>query len=250
MNFSFFFKKKDQNLFRGLVDFHNHILPAIDDGSQSLEQSLKMLKCYEALGIEKVLASPHVYQELYPNTSKTIQSAYEVLDTKAKNNPTRLIGYAAEYMVDEFFIKSLQNKAELLCCFDRAVLIEMPYFGNPDILKKVQFELQNRNYMPILAHPERYLNLKNLTTIKDLKTCGVKMQLNALSLTGLYGARVRKKAYEWLRKDVYDFIGTDAHNEGQLESLKVLYLNKKDLLSWQKICDLQSTLPNHYLSST
>ena len=244
MNFSFFLKKKDQNLFRGLVDFHNHILPAIDDGSQSLEQSLKMLKCYEALEIERVLASPHIYQDLYPNTPKTIQSAYEVLDLKAKNNPTKLIGYAAEYMVDEFFIKSLQNNAELLCCFDKAVLIEIPYFGNPDILKRTQFELQNSNYKPILAHPERYLNLKNLTTIKDLKVRGVKMQLNALSLTGFYGAEVRKKAYEYLRKDIYDFIGTDAHNEAQLERLKELHLNKKDLFIWQKICDLQSTLPS------
>ena len=244
MNFSFFLKKKDQNLFRGLVDFHNHILPAIDDGSQSLEQSLKMLKCYEALEIERVLASPHIYQDLYPNTPKTIQSAYKVLDLKAKNNPTKLIGYAAEYMVDEFFIKSLQNNAELLCCFDKAVLIEIPYFGNPDILKRIQFGLQNSNYKPILAHPERYLNLKNLTTIKDLKVRGVKMQLNALSLTGFYGAEVRKKAYEYLRKDIYDFIGTDAHNEGQLEILKGLHLNKKDLFIWQKICDLQSTLPS------
>lgn len=244
MNFSFFIKKKEQNLFRGLVDFHNHILPAIDDGSKSLEQSLKMLKCYEALGIEKVLATPHIYQGLYSNTPKTIQDAYKVLDLKAKNNLTELIGYAAEYMVDEFFIKSLKNNAELLCCFDRAVLIEMPYFGNPEILKRVQFELQNSNYKPILAHPERYLNLKNLTTVKDLKERGVKMQLNALSLVGLYGARVRKKAYEWLRKDVYDFIGTDAHNEGQLERLKGLQLNKKDFLIWQKICDLQSTLPS------
>ena len=242
MNFSFFIKKKEQNLFRGLVDFHNHILPAVDDGSQSLEQSLKMLRCYEALGIEKVLASPHVYQGLYPNTPKAIQAAYEFLDSKAKNNLTKLIGYAAEYMVDEFFIKSLQNNAELLCCFDRDVLIEMPYYGNPDILKRVQFELQNSNYKPVLAHPERYLNLTNLTTIKDLKARGVKMQLNALSLTGLYGARVKKKAYEWLRKEVYDFIGTDAHSEGQLERLKGLQLNKKDLFIWQKICDLQSAL--------
>ena len=114
----------------------------------------------------------------------------------------------------------------------------------------VQFELQNSNYKPILAHPERYLNLKNLTTIKDLKARGIKMQLNALSLTGLYGARVRKKAYEWLREDIYDFIGTDAHNVQQLETLKELCLNKKELYIWKKICDLQSTLSNLYLSSS
>ena len=244
MNFSFFIKKKEQNLFRGLIDFHNHILPAIDDGSQSLEQSLMMLKCYEALEIEKVLASPHIYQGLYPNTPKTIQAAYEILNSEVKTNSTKLIGYSAEYMVDEFFIKSLRNNAELLCCFDNNILIEIPYFGNPDILKRVQFELQNSNYKPILAHPERYLNLRNLTTVKDLKARGIKMQLNALSLTGFYGARVRKKAYELLRRDVYDFIGTDAHNEQQLEGLKRLILNKKDFFVWQKICDLQSALPN------
>ena len=76
------------------------------------------------------------------------------------------------------------------------------------------------------------------------------MQLNALSLTGLYGAQVRKKAYDWLREDIYDFIGTDAHNEQQLETLKELYLNKKELFIWKKICELQSTLPDLYLSSS
>jgi protein-tyrosine phosphatase len=64
MSFSFFFKKKKLNLFNGLVDFHNHLLPGIDDGSKSIEQSQEMLNIYNELGIEKIIASPHVFKEL------------------------------------------------------------------------------------------------------------------------------------------------------------------------------------------
>ena len=125
MSFSFFFRKKPQNLFRDMVDFHNHILPGIDDGSQSVSQSLKMLELFAELGVEKIIASPHIYKELYPNTPKTIQTAYEVLDLKSKNTETRVSGYAAEYMVDEFFLESLRMENKLLCCFDKNILIEI-----------------------------------------------------------------------------------------------------------------------------
>ena len=74
MSFSYFFRKKPQNLFRDMVDFHNHILPGIDDGSQSVSQSLKMLELFAELGVEKIIASPHIYKELYPNTPKTIHT--------------------------------------------------------------------------------------------------------------------------------------------------------------------------------
>ena len=79
MSFSFFFKKKKQNLFKGLVDFHNHLLPGIDDGSKSIEQSQEMIKIYNDLGIEKVIASPHIFKDLYPNTPKTIRKSYNSL---------------------------------------------------------------------------------------------------------------------------------------------------------------------------
>ena len=240
MSFSFFFKKKKQNLFHNMVDFHNHILPGIDDGSKSIAQSLKMLDIYQDLGVEAVIASPHIYKDLYPNTPESISKSFETLSPKAIQKNVKMKGYAAEYLVDEFFLEHLKNNTPLLCCFDRHVLIEIPFIGRLKILEEALFAMQNAGYTAILAHPERYAAIHKTADLENLKIRGAKMQLNALSLKGYYGPEARKKASEWLVKDQYEFVGTDAHNEQQLLKLKSLQLNKKQLASWRKVCERQA----------
>jgi protein-tyrosine phosphatase len=243
MSFSFFFRKKPQNLFRDMVDFHNHILPGIDDGSQSIAQSLMMLDLYQDLEIKAVIASPHIYKELYPNTPESISKSFETLSPKAIQKNVQIKGYAAEYLVDDFFLEHLQNNTSLLCCFDQHVLIEIPFFGTLKLLEQAVFTMQNRGYTAILAHPERYANLKN-ESLNNLRIRGVKLQLNALSLMGHYGPEVKKKASEWLTRGLYDFVGTDAHNEQQLLKLKSLRLNKKQNTAWVKVCEQQAKQVN------
>jgi protein-tyrosine phosphatase len=243
MSFSFFFRKKPQNLFRDMVDFHNHILPGIDDGSQSIAQSLMMLDLYQDLEIKAVIASPHIYKELYPNTPESISKSFETLNPKAIQKNVQIKGYAAEYLVDDFFLEHLQNNTSLLCCFDQHVLIEIPFFGTLKLLEQAVFTMQNRGYTAVLAHPERYANLKN-ESLNNLRIRGVKLQLNALSLMGHYGPEVKKKASEWLTRGLYDFVGTDAHNEQQLLKLKSLRLNKKQNTAWIKVCEQQAKQVN------
>jgi protein-tyrosine phosphatase len=243
MSFSFFFRKKPQNLFRDMVDFHNHILPGIDDGSQSIAQSLMMLDLYQDLEIKAVIASPHIYKELYPNTPESISKSFETLSPKAIQKNVQIKGYAAEYLVDDFFLEHLQNNTSLLCCFDQHVLIEIPFFGTLKLLEQAVFTMQNRGYTAVLAHPERYANLKN-ESLNNLRIRGVKLQLNALSLMGHYGPEVKKKASEWLTRGLYDFVGTDAHNEQQLLKLKSLRLNKKQNTAWIKVCEQQAKQVN------
>ena len=239
MSFSFFFRKKNQSLFDGFIDFHNHLLPGIDDGSKSIEQSLEMLKVYNELGIEKVIASPHIFKDLYPNNLKTIKKSYESLTPSLINQNTKLLGYGAEYMVDEFFLKEIEKKSKLLTTFDNYVLIEIPFFGELRLLEETLFKLQNMGYIPVLAHPERYISIQSSKKIKDLKERGAKMQLNALSLIGFYGKDVQKKSREFLKLGLYNFIGTDGHNPYQLNKLKEIYLNKKEKLVWNEICEKQ-----------
>jgi protein-tyrosine phosphatase len=243
MSFSFFFRKKPQNLFRDMVDFHNHILPGIDDGSKSIAQSLMMLDLYQDLEIKAVIASPHIYKELYPNTPESISKSFETLSPKAIQKNVQIKGYAAEYLVDDFFLEHLQNNTSLLCCFDQHVLIEIPFFGTLKLLEQAVFTMQNMGYTAVLAHPERYANLKN-ESLNNLRIRGVKLQLNALSLMGHYGPEVKKKASEWLTRGLYDFVGTDAHNEQQLLKLKSLRLNKKQNTAWIKVCEQQAKQVN------
>ena len=244
MSFSFFFKKKKQNLFNGLVDFHNHLLPGIDDGSKSIEQSLEMIKIYNDLGIEKVIASPHIFKDLYPNTPNTIKKSYDSLTSSLIDQEAKVLGYGAEYMVDEFFIKELDNKSKLLTCFEKHILIEISFFGGLKLLKEALFKLQNLGYFPILAHPERFNSMQSIKIIKELKERGAKIQLNALSLIGFYGKDVQKKSREFLKFGLYNFIGTDAHNPYQLNKLKEIYLSKKEKLVWNQICEKQTDTIN------
>ena len=242
MSFSFFLKKKQQPLFDGLIDFHNHLLPGIDDGSKSVDQSMKMLNLYADLGIKKVISSPHIYKDLYPNTKESIQASFAKLDKASKTHEVELLGFAAEYLVDEFFMRAVAAQEKQLCCFGKHILIEIPFFDQLKRLNEVLFLLQNQGYFPILAHPERYVALETTAAVEDLKHKGAKMQLNALSLVGYYGAEVQKKASLWLKKGLFDLIGTDAHNPYQLNKLRDLHLSKKELQAWEKIGAEQAAL--------
>lgn len=245
MGISFFFKKKKQRLFEGFSDIHNHILPGIDDGSKSVDQSLEMLNIYANLGIQKLITTPHIYKDLYPNTQHNIQTAYTILREASKNHSVEIIGYAAEYMVDEFFMNEINTETALLTCFKNYVLIEIPFFGDLRRLNEVIFIMLNKGYLPILAHPERYTALQTIKDIENLKQKGIHMQLNALSLIGFYGPEIQKKASQWLQKGLYDLIGTDAHNKHQLNKLNKIHLNKKEYIAWNQICEKQANLTNY-----
>ncbi|MGB0186325.1 MAG: tyrosine-protein phosphatase [Flavobacteriaceae bacterium] len=227
-----FNKSKTKAFFNELVDFHNHILPGIDDGSKSISQSIEMLNLYDELGIHQVLCSPHVYKDLYPNTPQSIGGAYKQLLKATENHAVELLGFTAEYMVDEFFLKEIKSDDKLLAFFNENVLIEIPFFAELNLLEESLFLLLNQSYQPILAHPERYVTIKTLDQVKTLKQKGAKMQLNALSLAGYYGKDVQQKALDWLEKDVFDFVCTDAHNPFQLKQLQKLQLSRKKLKAW------------------
>ena len=239
MSFSFFFNKKQQKLFEGFVDLHNHLLPAIDDGSKSVDESMLMMDIYADLGVEKVITTPHIYKDLYPNTKQSIQTAFTKLQNSSENHEVELVGFAAEYLVDEFFMSNVKSKKQQLCCFGSHILIEIPFFDQLKRLNEALFLLQDQGYLPILAHPERYAVLQTIEAVETLKRKGAKMQLNALSIIGYYGPEVQKKASLCLKKGLFDFIGTDAHNPHQLNKLKDIYLSKKEHMAWCKICEQQ-----------
>ena len=242
--FSIFNKTRNQKLFNGIIDFHNHILPGLDDGSKSADESLKMLDMYEALGIKKIFASPHIYKDLYPNTTKEISDSFESFSKASKNHNVNLLGYIAEYMIDEYFINEIEKKKKFLTCFGNHVLVEMPFFGEIKVLNKVLFLLQTEGYYPILAHPERYTFIQSVDDIKKIKRTGVKMQLNALSLIGFYSKESENKSKLFLKNELYDSVCTDAHNVSQLKKLQEIKLNKKELIAWEFICEKQHGLTN------
>jgi protein-tyrosine phosphatase len=235
-----FFKKYQKPLFEGLCDMHNHLLPSIDDGSKNIEMSSKMLEGYLALGFTSVIPTPHVYQELYPNTPETVKFAFGNLSKHClKENSVSVSSYGAEYMVDEVFMKNLETGIPELLLKEKYILLEINFFGATTMLESACFQLQQKALRPILAHPERYHLMEDVATYKALKNKGFYFQLNALSLLGHYGPQVKQKAEKLLQAGLYDLVATDAHHPQHLKTLQSLRLSKKQGLMWEGIREFQ-----------
>ncbi len=157
----FFFKKKIiplEHFFpEGIVDIHSHVLPGIDDGAKDLAASIALIKKMHSYGIKNFVTTPHVLGDVYPNTTAIINEKLSEVQTELKKQNLTDIQFsaAAEYMLDEQFSERLKNK-DILTLKDNLILVEMSYFNAPFNLYDALFEIQLKNYKPILAHPERY----------------------------------------------------------------------------------------------
>jgi len=235
------FGKKDYLIdqLSGITDIHNHILPGIDDGAAEIEDSINLLLKFKEMGIHKFIATPHIMNDYYPNTPRTINAALERLQEKMENNSQLKniqIRAAAEYMMDQSFMELLESE-ELLTLKDNFVLVEMSYFQAPINLNEILFQLQTKGYKPVLAHPERYAfyHSKDLRKYEELKDRGCLLQLNILSLTSHYGTNMQQIAYRLLETGMIDFIGSDTHRLQHLEKLEGITLNKKIIEPVKKV---------------
>lgn len=237
--FSFFQKKTYlPDLLEGFTDFHNHILPGIDDGAQDESESLNLIEAFKSIGIQKFVCTPHVMGEYYPNSPQTINEALNRLN----ENPA-IIRASAEYMMDQHFTEIIENK-KILPLVEKNVLVEMSYFQAPINLNEILFKLQNNSYTPILAHPERYayFHSPSLEKYTDMKERGCSFQLNMLSLMGHYGTRIQNTAFQLLEKGMIDFISSDAHRVEHVEKIKAIKIKKKHLPSIEGVIDKSKNL--------
>ncbi|PVW15753.1 tyrosine-protein phosphatase [Marixanthomonas spongiae] len=221
-------KKSILPLLNGMVDMHNHVLPGIDDGADTLTESLRMMREYERLGMAGVVASPHVMDGVYANTPETIGTAFsELKEALAHENlSVSLQAAAAEYMLDATFQQLLQAD-QVLPITKKHLLVEMSYLQPPLNVETYLFNSKHKGYTPILAHPERYPFIKDDAAYKKFQALGCVFQLNLLSLTAHYGPQVQKKALALLEKGRYAFVGTDAHHVHHLKKIGQITLRQK-----------------------
>jgi protein-tyrosine phosphatase len=205
-----------------VADMHSHLVPGIDDGSPDLETSIELVKGFQQLGFKKIVTSPHILWEMYPNTPETIHTGLATLRAEIEKLGMEVeVRACAEYFIDEHFVEELQQKKPLLAIKDNMVLVEISTVTAPFDFKEVLFEMQMQNYQPVIAHPERYIYLRNNKSIfRDLKDAGCLLQLNLLSLIGHYGVSVQELAEYLIKEELYDFVGTDLHHAKHLPLLQ------------------------------
>ena len=211
----------------GYTDIHSHILPGIDDGARTLDDSINLIKKFIELGIYKIITTPHVMGGVWQNSSSLILDKLKKVKKELMTQGITEFSLecAAEYMLDENF-NELLEKNDLLPIFKNKILVEMSYLSAPYNLYDTMFKIKVKGYEPLLAHPERYNFYHNTSKFSDLKRLGVLFQLNLLSLTNYYGKSVQKVALNLLERNMYNFIGTDAHNLNHLENISFCFLLK------------------------
>lgn len=209
------------------VDMHSHLIPAIDDGVKSIEESVKSIKLLYEAGYTHLITTPHIMSDYYPNKPEIILDGLEKvrLAVKQEGIPIK-IDAAAEYYIDYHFYTHFDD-ADLLTINNRYILFELSFLNPPEILKDIIFKIQTAGYIPILAHPERYSYwFRHFDIFKELKERGVWMQININSFADEYGVPTRKIAEKMVKEDLVDLLGSDFHRPQHIEVMKMASKNK------------------------
>jgi len=204
------------------VDMHSHLIPGIDDGSKSMDETIALLAKFQSLGFKKVITTPHIMSDYFRNTPEIILGGMEKVRAELKRiNLNIEFEAAAEYYYDETLMKKLKNKEQLLTFGDNYLLFEFSFHSEPSQIDALIFEMITQNYKPVLAHFERYVFLHgSIDKATEWRRKGVNIQLNYNSLTGHYGPEVLKQARMLVDSGQIDFVATDCHRIEHLMTLE------------------------------
>jgi len=223
--FSFFKKKKKPvcEAPRLKVDLHSHLIPGIDDGSQSMEESLLLLQEMKGMGYQKVITTPHIMSDTYRNTPEIIEEGLADLRQAAREEGIDIIiEAAAEYYLDDGFL-DLLHKGDMLVIQDRYLLFETSYVSKPLRTEEMIFEMVSAGYIPLMAHPERYRYIKNPEEeYRRWKELGVLFQVNINSFGGHYGKSAYTLAHFLSTRGMIDYLGSDTHHMKHLDGIKTI----------------------------
>ncbi|WP_066959573.1 tyrosine-protein phosphatase [Microbulbifer sp. Q7] len=201
-----------------MIDLHCHILPGVDDGPQTLEQSLALIRAAASNGITHMVATPHIHPGRYPNTASSIAQAFRgFLDSLPVREDLGVqFALAAEVRVsDELIYLASANKLPALGYWegDLLVLLEMPHSHIPAGLTKLLDWLTRQNVRPLIAHPERNKDIiRDFDQIKPLVKAGCLFQVTAGALVGQFGEPARARAEQIVKRGLATVLATDTHH--------------------------------------
>ena len=205
-------------------DVHSHLIPGIDDGARSMDETIAMLAKFESLGYKKVITTPHIMGDHFKNTPEIILGGLKQVQETAKQLGLKIeIQAAAEYYLDDSLMTRLKNKEKLLTFGSNYLLYEFSMFSKPERVSELHFQFLTQGYKPVLAHFERYPYFHgSVKQAEKWREDGVLIQLNLNSLTGHYGPEIKTQAERMVDAQVVDFVGSDCH---RIEHLMLLEKN-------------------------
>ncbi|KUK32094.1 MAG: Tyrosine-protein phosphatase YwqE [Thermoanaerobacterales bacterium 50_218] len=201
-----------------MIDIHTHILPGLDDGPETLEESLEMAEACVSAGFTAVVATPHVIPGVFENSSQEILESVRALRKALEAEKIPLEVYpGAEYHITPDLPQDLAaGKLVTLGNTGKYLLVELPVQELPPYTEQVLFQILLNGVTPVLAHPERNEYLAtHPQALAELVRKGVLVQVTAGCLTGLFGSLPKKAAQRYLKEGMVHFVATDAHGPGR-----------------------------------
>lgn len=235
-----------------MIDIHTHILPNIDDGSRSIEETFNLIKEAQNVGFDAIVLTSHYMEGYYETDQKErevwIKAICQNLD--AKNINIDLYSGNEIYMTENI-IKLLEEGKASTINNTSYVLFEMPLNAEPFNLYNIIYKMQQCKVVPILAHPERYAFIqKEPELVYDLIKRGVLMQANYGSIIGQYGKKAQMILNKFLENNMIHFLGTDVHRQNTIYPKIPFILEKlEQIIGKQKLEELTTINPQLVLNN-
>lgn len=231
-----------------MIDFHSHILPQTDDGSISIEETINILKEAKQVGFTKVISTSHYLEGYYESNQK---ERNELLKKIKQENVEVELYLGSEIYISENMIEFLKDKKASSINNSRYVLFELPMGNETMLAKEMIYRLIENNYVPVIAHPERYSYVQdNPEYVEELLQMGAMFQANYGSVIGLYGKKAEKTVKKLLKENLIQFLGSDVHREEHVYILIPKILKKlKKIISSEKLEEITNINPQKVLDN-
>jgi len=223
-----------------MIDIHSHILPAVDDGAQSIDEAIELLHLAQDDGVTTQFLTPHMRPPRYVNEAITLRQEFKKFsDIVADNGFSINLHLSAEVRVGPEVMTLLQrDDFPWLGSWDgkNAFLLEMPHAQVPTgTINLIKWLLQ-RNIVPVIVHPERNREFQtNIGLLEQYVQAGCLVQITAASLLGKFNDKSERCAIELIEKDLVNFMATDSHNDHyRPPDLKAGYERAKNFISEDK----------------
>jgi protein-tyrosine phosphatase len=203
-----------------MIDLHCHILPHLDDGADSLEEAVEMARIAEGDGIEKIVATPHLFRDNFMHKDLGIieerrRELSKVLE--AKNIQVEILCGAEVHISHNLLDEIRENRSYLVLNQSSYMFVEFPSEHVFPGVKELFFELMSEGIIPIIAHPERNsVFVRNPSFLYELVQMGGLAQANSGSFSGIYGKKAEEAVFRFMALNLIHFIGSDAHNRRSL----------------------------------
>lgn len=235
-----------------MIDMHSHILPNVDDGARSVEETFHLIKEAQEVGFKAIVSTSHYMLGQY----ETIASDREIwiraiCDKLQKQNIDTKIYLGNEIYLSKYIVKLIEEEKATTIQGTKYILFEMPLTIEPFNLYDVIYEMMQYKYKPILAHPERYAFVQQKPElIYELIQKGVLMQANYASIIGYYGKSAQILIKKFLQNNMIHFLGSDVHRENTIyPRIPQILEQLKNIIGEKKLEELTTINPQNVLDN-